>query len=152
MRHHFEPKAVTHLLTFLKAARRRNNRNIKSNCIPSTLEKLIHQSTAACHQVASLHPVLPSIWLLWERKFIFFSSCLSSFISLVSENVPQHALVQNGLCCVHAVLSCQRGGRDCWYGQILAEKHWLAAGYFYSLLITKGLLCISAVSQIADCK
>lgn len=85
-------------------------------------EKQSHQSSTACHPIASLHSLLPPIWFPSETKSSFFSSCLCSIISLVPENVPRrHSMrcfqTRCCLCCFQVgklchVLSCQKGVRE----------------------------------------
>lgn len=105
-----------------KALNMHININLRPCHKATVLEKQNQQSSSACHPIASLHSVLPSIWFLSERKSSFLSSCLCSIISLVPENVPQqcsmrHVRSESCFCCFQVAkpghaLMCQKGVTD----------------------------------------
>lgn len=57
-----------------------------------------HQSSIACHPIASLHSVLPCIWFLSETKSSFFSLCL--------QYVPLSAVCHSDAACIAS--NCKR--------------------------------------------
>lgn len=90
------------------------------NCKPHHIAPKFEnpQSSTACHPIASLHSLLPSIWFLSETKSSFLLSCLCSIISLVPQ---RHSTLcfktKCCFCCFQVVkpchvLSCESGATE----------------------------------------